>query len=446
LGRAVAAGAVAVGGGVVKAPVVEGAAGWLGLLGRLSPWLAIGWLVGIVFFSGRLLYSGYGLRRLRLLPGLPDEGIADQLGRLRVKMGLRQPVRLIVSDRVSEPLTFGLLRAVIVLPLHYVSQVPADQLEMILAHELAHIRRRDYLVNLCQSVFDAVFFFNPFFRVLSGVVREEREYCCDDLAAGAGEDGRLMAVALTNLKLMIRYPGLGLSAAPVRSGFYRRVSRLIEPRERVVVSVRGVLAGLFGAGLLVLVLTQCSRSVVGVDAAGVPDSMEQVLTDNQAGYKEQVFYFKQAGTDHELFLVSTVDKQEPLYGYVDGARVEKGGLGEYIKAIKRSREIVTVVFNYNRPSITNDSLMRAVVRVDSLEKEVKVRMARRDDALGPRVEPDTAIREQVAMSIARYKNEVQDIPSAVKQHDLLTRIVVNGQYSPEDRAALRELIHQRHAL
>jgi hypothetical protein len=367
---------------------------------------------------------------------------------LREKMGLLQPVRLIVSDRVSEPLTFGLLKAVVVLPLHYVSQVPADQLEMILAHELAHIRRRDYVMNLCQSVFDAVFFFNPFYRVLTGIVRNEREYCCDDLAASVGGDGRLMALALTNLKLMTRHPGLGLSAAPVRSGFYRRVSRLIDPGERAVVSVRGSVVGLLGAGLLVLVLTQCSRSVVGQDAmAGAPESMEQVLTDNQAGYKEQVFYFKQAGTDHELFLVSTVDKQEPLYGYVDGMRVERSGLDEYVKAIKRGREMITVkVLGVERPrEIRNDSLMRVFVRVDSLEKEIKVRMAPRENTSEPRVELDTAIREQVAMSMERYKIEVQGLPSAVKQHDLLTRIIVNGEYSPEDRAALRELIRQRQA-
>src|SRR3984957_6783124 len=226
LGRVVTAGAVTVGADAVKGPLA-GPVGWLEVLGRLSPWLAVGWLFGIAFFSGRLLYSGYERRRLRRCPCLPDGGTSDLLARLRVKMGLRQTVRLIVTDRVSEPLTFGLLKAVVLLPLHYVSQVPAGQLELILAHELAHIGRRDYLVNLCQSVCDAVFFFNPFFRVLSGIVRNEREYCCDDLATGVGGDARLMAVALTNLKLMVRHPSLSLSAAPVRSGFYRRVSRLI---------------------------------------------------------------------------------------------------------------------------------------------------------------------------------------------------------------------------
>ena len=448
LGRVAGAGAVATGGSVVEAPGVEGVPRWLGLLGRLSPWLAMGWMLGILFFSGRLLFSGYGLRRLSRLPDLADSAVTGQLGRLREKMGVRQRVRLIVSDRVFEPLTFGLLKAVVVLPLNYVSQVPADQLEMILAHELAHIRRRDYLVNLCQSVIDAVFFFNPFYRVLSGIVRDEREYCCDDLAAGIGGDGRMMAVALTNLKLMMRHSGLGLSAAPVRSGFYRRVSRLIAPGERVVVSVRGVLAGLFGAGLLVGVLTQCSRDVLSRDALpGTPESMEQVLTDNQAGYKEQVFYFKQAGADHELFLVSTQRKQEPLYGYVDGVRVERGGLDPYVVAIKRGRQMVTIrVRAADAGKSRTDSMAILYVMADSVEKAMKVKLAAGETVSKLKVQLDEIDGREVTAAMEQYKITVKDIPLDVRQHDLLTRIVVNGEYSTEDRAAIRELIRQRQAL
>src|ERR1700735_1270287 len=100
LGRAVTAGVVTVGADAVKAPLA-GPMGWLEILGRLSPWLAVGWLLGVAFFSGRLLYSGYELRRLRRLPGLPDGGTSGLLARLRVKMGLRQTVRLFVTDRGS---------------------------------------------------------------------------------------------------------------------------------------------------------------------------------------------------------------------------------------------------------------------------------------------------------------------------------------------------------
>jgi beta-lactamase regulating signal transducer with metallopeptidase domain len=447
LGRAVTAAVVTVGAGAVKAPLA-GPLGWLGMLGRLSPWLAVGWLLGIAFFSGRLLYSGYELRRLRRLPGLPDGGASDLLARLRLKMGLPQTVRLIVTDKVSEPLTFGLLKAVVVLPLHYVTQVPAGQLELILAHELAHIRRRDYLMNLCQSVCDALFFFNPFFRVLSGIVRNEREYCCDDLATGVGGDGRLMAIALTNLKLMVRHPSLSLSAAPVRSGFYRRVSRLINPEERTVVSARGMLAGILGAAVLVLVLTQCSRSVVGQDAmTPAPESMEQVLTDNQAGYKEQVFYFKQAGTDHELFLVSTQEKQEPLYGYVDGMRVEKAGLDPFVVAIKRGRQMETIRFRVaDAGESRSDSVAILYVMADSVEKAMKVKVAAGENVSELKRQLDEIDGRQVTAAMEQYKVTVRAIPLDVKQHEVLTRIIVNNAYSSADQAAVRELIRQRQAL
>ncbi len=447
LGVVVSGGADAAGLLPAKAAMAEGVPGWLGLLGRLSPWLAVGWMFGIVFFSVRLLYNGYELRKLRRLPNLDEGRVSELMVRLRVKMGLQRQVGLIVSDEVSEPLTFGLLKAVVVLPLHYVSQVPADQLEMILAHELAHIRRRDYLVNLCQSIFDTVFFFNPFYRVLSGIVRDEREYCCDDVAAGIDGDGRLMAVALTNLKVMLRHPGLGLSAAPVRSGFYKRVSRLIEPGVGVAISVRAAVLGLLGSAALVVLLTQCSRSVVGRDAVPGPgDTMEQVLTDNQAGYKEQVFYYQKAGMQHELFLVSTQKTQEPLYGYVDGARVDRSGLEEFIEAIKRSRQVVTLKFFGHPAGGMNDTMVKLIYKRDSIEKVIKVKVASGEDVSAMKVEMDQVDKQQVDLAMVRFSGEAKSIPIQVKMHDVLTRIVVNGVYSPGDRAALHELIGERQAL
>ncbi len=441
LGQLATAGAIKVGADTLKVPLA-GPMGWLGVLGRLFPWLAVGWLFGIAFFAGRLLYSGYELRKLRLLPDLVDSEVSALLARLRVKMGLGQPVRLIVSDQVSGPLTFGLLKAVVVLPLHYVSQVPTDQLEMILAHELAHIRRRDYLVNLCQSVFDVLFFYNPFYRVLSGIVRNEREYCCDDLAASAGDE-RILALALTNLKLVTQHRSLLLSAAPSRSGFYRRVSRLIEREQQAVVSMRGALAGLLGAAVVVLLLTQCSRSVIKQDAVGAPESMEQVLTDNQAGYKEQVFFFRQGGSAHELFLVSTQDKQEPLYGYVDGVRVEQAGLDQFVVAMKRGRERVTIGV---RVASRGDSMATLIVQADSIEKMLKVKVAADGNLSSLKERLDEIDSRQVVLSMEQYKKDVKGIPIGVKQHEVLTRIIVSGAYSPADRAAVRELIRQRQTL
>jgi hypothetical protein len=91
-------------------------------------------------------------------------------------------VTLRESGIVSVPLTMGMLKPIVLLPLGLLSNLPPDQVEAILLHELAHIRRKDYFVNLLQCFGESIFFFNPAVLWLSAQIRQEREHCCDDIA------------------------------------------------------------------------------------------------------------------------------------------------------------------------------------------------------------------------------------------------------------------------
>jgi beta-lactamase regulating signal transducer with metallopeptidase domain len=97
------------------------------------------------------------------------------------KLGIRQSISLLQSELVKVPVTVGHLKPVILIPFGLIFQLPAEQIETILIHELAHIRRRDYLVNLLQSLLETIFFFNPGLLWLSSLIKEERETCCDDI-------------------------------------------------------------------------------------------------------------------------------------------------------------------------------------------------------------------------------------------------------------------------
>jgi beta-lactamase regulating signal transducer with metallopeptidase domain len=416
------------GGAVRQGPVVDvvlapGRAAGFSLvywLSKCCPYLSMLWIAGVLFYTGRLVLSGFELRRMRRLSGVADAGTSRLLEELRVRLGVSRAVRLLITDRISEPMTFGFFRAVVVLPLHYVSQVPADQLELILAHEMAHIRRRDYLVNLVQHIFDALLFFNPFFRMISTAVREEREYCCDDWGARIGGDERKMAVALTNLGLAKKGLALGLSVAPARRSFYRRVMRLVEPQERPTLSVRGTVLGVLGAVAVVAVLTQCTRSVVAQDALpAVGERMQEVLADNQAGYKEQVFHYTKAGRDHELFMVKTQDGKQAVTAYVDGGRLnrEELDLVEHVLSLRRPMDLV-LVRDMHEPKKSEDTGPLSRVRLDS-------------------------VRIQVQGAMDQYKDDVRLIPMAVEQHELLTKIVVNNEYTAEDRRDLAALLVKR---
>ena len=384
-------------GGVVAA---AGATGFslLSWLERCCPYLTMVWVLGVVFYTGKLVLGGVELRKLRRLSGEADPVVQGVMEELRMRMDVLRPVRLLITDRVSEPMTFGFLRAVVVLPLSYVGQVPAEQLEMILAHEMAHIRRRDYVVNLVQSVFDALLFFNPFWRGISAVVREEREYCCDDRAAMVGGDQQKMAVALTSLGLVRKGLALGLSAAPGRRSLYRRVMRLIEPQERPAVPVRATLLGLLTAVIMIVVLAQCSRSVIAQDNLPVPgDRLVRVLAAKAAGHQVDVYTYTKGGEEHELFLVRTKDRTVAVSAYMDGVRM-------------RSQQMEAVVH---------------VVKTQSIDRVI---------VLG-RVIPDSANPRVVMREQHMEHDELE-----VQKHELLTKIVTTNTYTDADRRMLNELI------
>ncbi|MBS1565851.1 MAG: M56 family metallopeptidase, partial [Bacteroidetes bacterium] len=106
----------------------------------------------------------------------------EKLQSLAEGLHIRQHVRLLQSELVQVPLVIGVLKPIVLVPLGILTQLPAEQVEAILLHELAHIRRRDYLVNLLQSIAETIFFFNPAIWWVSSLIREERENCCDDIA------------------------------------------------------------------------------------------------------------------------------------------------------------------------------------------------------------------------------------------------------------------------
>ena len=151
----------------------------------LRPWLAwivAGWCIGVALCSLRPLLGWHTLRRLRRVGVSPvSDDVLATLGRVSKRLGLRRAVRVLQSTLARVPVVVGYFRPVILLPVSLVTSIPAAQLEAILAHELAHVRRHDFLVNLLQTLVETLFFYHPAVWWLSSRLRGERENCCDDL-------------------------------------------------------------------------------------------------------------------------------------------------------------------------------------------------------------------------------------------------------------------------
>ena len=219
----------------------------------VKPWLNVMvgiWGLGVLAFALRPMLSWHTVRRLRNVGVSPvPAAVAALLQQTSERIRLRQTVQVLQSTITRVPVVIGCLRPVILLPVSFIAGVPTSHLEAILAHELAHVSRHDFLVNLLQTLVETLFFYHPAVWWLSHRIRIERENCCDDLAVAAVgnrvEYGRAL-LALGELRGTSTALALG-----ARSGsLLDRVQRLFrrDPAERTVG------AGIVSVGLLAIVL------------------------------------------------------------------------------------------------------------------------------------------------------------------------------------------------
>ncbi|QKG56172.1 M56 family metallopeptidase [Hymenobacter sp. BRD128] len=215
------------------------------------PLVVIAWLVGLVLMSGRLAGGLLYASRLRRA-GTQALGAEWQqrLATLASRAGVRRPVALLESARVAGPVVLGHLRPVILLPLGAVAGLSPALLEALLAHELAHIVRRDYLLNLGLAVAEVLFFYHPAVWFMATCLRAERENCCDDQAAAlCGGDDLRVARALAALAELEAFPtaaprlALAAAGAAGRGGLLARVRRLALGRPQAPSMSERLLAG-----------------------------------------------------------------------------------------------------------------------------------------------------------------------------------------------------------
>lgn len=217
-----------------------------------APWVLTAWLAGVLVFA--VLHLGGWLRVRRLtrhdVTPAPAEWQerAERLGRA---LGLDRAVRVVRTAAVESPAVVGWLRPVVLLPVAALSGLPVAQLECILAHELAHVRRRDYLVNLLQTCAETLLFYHPAVWWVSRLIRTERENCCDDIAVAHAGSRVLYARALVDLEeLRQATPRLAMGADG--GSLLRRVERLIGGPDMSLQAHRNHLAGTLAALLLIL--------------------------------------------------------------------------------------------------------------------------------------------------------------------------------------------------
>jgi len=216
---------------VITVAISSSVADWQSLIHPWLPWTVLIWAAGVSFMTARLLLEWrnvYQLTRVDVSPLSP--AWEQRVRRMVATLGMRTAVRAMQSARVHVPMVVGWLRPVILVPVSALTGLTTWQLELVLMHELAHVRRYDHLVNLLQVVVETLLFYHPVVRWVSRVLRQEREHCCDDLVVAHSGDALGYARALTELA-GVQSLSLQTSVASDGGQLLSRIRRLVGARK-----------------------------------------------------------------------------------------------------------------------------------------------------------------------------------------------------------------------
>jgi GWxTD domain-containing protein len=220
-------------------------------LENLPPWTAPFWIAGVLILSSRHLRNWTAARALRRTGVCsPPDVWQQRLTELAARVRVSRPVLLLESSLAGVPSVVGHLRPVILMPVGLLTSLPVAQIETILAHELAHIRRHDYLVNMLQVAMESLLFYHPAVWWISGIMRAEREHCCDDMVVASGGDAYQYALALATLE-ETRSSAPQSALAATGGNLMERIQRLLYPMQKT----RTALMPLLSVPLLMMATT-----------------------------------------------------------------------------------------------------------------------------------------------------------------------------------------------
>ncbi|WP_343690567.1 M56 family metallopeptidase [Chitinophaga sp.] len=202
------------------------------------------YVTGVAVMSIKLIMDLVQLKQIRNKQVLPiDAEWEKHLERLTARLRIPRKVQLLISTHIQVPVMIGFLKPLILLPVAMFNDLTAEQLEAILLHELAHIKRNDYLLNIFQSIVETILFFNPFIWWITKNIRLEREHCCDDLVIASQVQPLQYAKALVALEeYRLTVNALAMAAADNKQHLFHRIKRIMEMKTKNINYTQKLLA------------------------------------------------------------------------------------------------------------------------------------------------------------------------------------------------------------
>jgi beta-lactamase regulating signal transducer with metallopeptidase domain len=371
------------------------------------PWVVFVWGLGVVVFALRLGGGAWRVRRVRRSSRAAPPEWQNQIRALADRMGVEASVALRQSGRVDGPVLAGWWRPVILVPAGFLSGLPPAQVEALLLHELAHVRRHDVLVGRLQAVVETLLFFHPATWWISKQVRQAREACCDDLVVQAGSGRATYAQALTVLaERAVEGRTTAWAPAATDGSLLDRIQRLVVPPEAP--STAGRRLSIVAAALLMVTvpvgLAACASQQSTTDAESPGAPVQAAQDKKESAGAPEAPEAPSAPDEQETVVVIRDDSTERTIRFGAKGPVEVDSLEEDVYVFRYGDRVDTVdvpgldgLRGIPHPPFNPDSLERTFrppFDPDSLERVMEARFNpdSLEHALLSRINPDSIER------------------------------------------------------
>jgi len=281
-------------------------------------------LFGYIYFTGvffmlcRSMASVAYIRALRKTAYQVSSRWQDSLRQIRLSLGISRNVEFLESTRVKAPLLVGYLKPAVIVPAGMLTMLPVNQVETILIHELYHLLRRDYLVNIMQLFIEGVLFYHPAVWIISGSIRSERENCCDDSVLKVSGNPVQYAKALIHLAEQKYYSRLTPGAVGSRKGqFESRIKRILNHNAMKTNTRDKILTLTLLAGSLLIMLTVSGFSA-GPSLARLHHTADAVINET--------------GVTAEFIIPDTIPEKKHMEVFDEIEEIEWEAIKEEIEA------------------------------------------------------------------------------------------------------------------
>lgn len=220
---------------------------FLSLYSTYIPIIVFLWFIGITALLLKNLGSLIIIQRLKNYYVEPvSESLKNMVEQIKENYFIKRTIYPLLSSKASSPMVIGHFKPVVLIPRMLAGNLSPEEMKIVLQHELAHIKRNDFLINIFQLIIESLFFFHPATWWISHIARQEREECCDALAAQTGDEKITLAKALTSIQeYKLKSNSMAVAFLNNKSGLYNRIKSIFGNRPSSPSFREGVIVMLF---------------------------------------------------------------------------------------------------------------------------------------------------------------------------------------------------------